>query len=153
MYVKKMLHQLAVAVNSAIDMLEQTPDELLDWRPAENKRPIRDMFVHLAVLCKADYYIMEGYSQEDMSEFYTQAQPFTKQDIKGYMRDSFSFLNEKVNNFTESQLREEKPSYWGIVYTRFEWLLEILSHYYHHRGQIHALLTVNGCSIDVKLFE
>ncbi|MDX8367074.1 hypothetical protein SLH52_17980 [Cytobacillus sp. IB215665] len=31
-------------------------------------------------------------------------------------------------------------SYWGVTYTRFDWLLEIVAHLYHHRGQLHATL-------------
>ncbi|CAH0347435.1 DinB family protein [Bacillus sp. CECT 9360] len=153
MYVKEMLHQLSVAVNSSIQMLEQTPDELLEWKPDEVRRTIREMFVHLATLCKADYYIMSGYSQKEMEEYYLQANPVSKQEIKEYMTDSFTFFSDKALSFTESQLSEKQASYWGTVYTRYEWLLEILSHFYHHRGQIHAFLTVNGCSLDVKLFE
>jgi uncharacterized damage-inducible protein DinB len=153
MYVKEVLHQISVAVNSSVQMLEQTPEELLDWKPAEIKRSIREMFVHLAVLCRADYYIMNSFSREEMDEYYLQAQPVSKQEIKDYMLESFSFLREKVQSFTESELRDKRTAYWGTVYTRSEWLLEILSHFYHHRGQIHALLTANSCKIDVNLFE
>ncbi|RFU68666.1 DinB family protein [Bacillus sp. V59.32b] len=153
MYVKEVLHQLSVAVNSSIQMLEQTPDELLEWKPDENKRTLREMYVHLAILCKANYYIMSGYSQKEMEEFYLQANPVSKQEIKECMTDSLAFLSDKALHLTESQLSEKQPSYWGTVYTRYEWLLEILSHFYHHRGQIHAFLTVKGCSLHVKLFE
>jgi uncharacterized damage-inducible protein DinB len=153
MYVNEVLHQLSVAVESSKQMLEQTPDELLDWKPADNKRTIREMFVHLAILCKADYYIMNGYSREEMEEFYLQAMPYSKQDIKENMMNSFSFLSEKASAYTETQLSEKTASYWGAIYTRFGWLLEILAHFYHHRGQIHAYLTGCGFTLDVRLFE
>lgn len=153
MYVKELLHQLSFAVDSSLVMLEQTPDELLEWKPDENKRTIREMFAHLAILCKADYYIMSGYSQQEMIEFYFQANPVSKQEIRLYMTDSLAFLSDKALHFTESQLSERQASYWGTVYTRHGWLLEILSHFYHHRGQIHAFLSLNGCRLDVRLFE
>lgn len=153
MYRKEVLHQLSVAIESSINMLEQAPDDLLDWKPAENKRSVRELFVHLALLCKADYFIMEGHSQKYMKEFYLQAQPHTKQEIKECMSDSFHFLSEVSAKFTETELNEQKASYWGTVYSRFEWLLQILSHFYHHRAQIHSFLVINGCILDVKLFE
>lgn len=45
-------------------------------------------------------------------------------------------------------------SYWEVTYSRYEWLLEIVAHIYHHRGQLHAIL-VHSYGLDLKgsLFE
>ncbi|WP_234007866.1 hypothetical protein [Lysinibacillus sp. FJAT-14745] len=57
-------------------------------------------------------------------------------------------------NYTEVDLQDKLTSHWGVTYSRYEWLLEILAHVYHHRGQLHAML-VHCCGIDQKvpLFE
>lgn len=38
------------------------------------------------------------------------------------------FLEDKFMNFTDFELQEEITSYWGVTYSRYEWLLEIVAH-------------------------
>ncbi|WP_193767096.1 hypothetical protein [Lysinibacillus parviboronicapiens] len=37
-------------------------------------------------------------------------------------------------NFTEVELQEEVTSFWGVTYSRYEWLLEIAAHIYITEG-------------------
>lgn len=42
--------------------------------------------------------------------------------------------------FYEEELHMEMTSYWGTTYSWYEWLIEITTHLYHHRGQLHSML-------------
>ena len=56
--------------------------------------------------------------------------------------------------FNEEELHQEMTSYWGTTYSRYEWLLEIIAHLYHHRGQLHSILVhCYGMDLNVQLFE
>ena len=68
---------------------------------------------------------------------------------------NFSLLKEEVLELTGDMLSLESTSYWGVTYTKFEWLVEIVfAHLYHHRGQLQAML-VHCYDMDprVPMFE
>ncbi|MCW3793274.1 hypothetical protein OM416_16910 [Paenibacillus sp. LS1] len=55
---------------------------------------------------------------------------------------------------TEDELLGETTAFWGGVHSRFEWLLDTQAQFYHHRGQLHAMLVhVLKREPNVQLFE
>ncbi|WP_419884014.1 DinB family protein [Peribacillus sp. B-H-3] len=147
------LNQLRIAVHSAKEMLKQTPENTMDWKPAEGKRSIREMFVHLSLLCEADLLISQEAALEHMQEYYKQHQLFYKDEILASFDRTFECLSIKISAYNEDDWKRETTSYWDVCYPGYEWLLEILGHFYHHRGQLHAFLTIKGCHINVSLFQ
>ncbi|GIN59848.1 hypothetical protein J8TS2_41670 [Lederbergia ruris] len=75
-----------------------------------------------------------------MEEFYSDVSYKALASIKEGLRTNFKALKNEYLNLSEEELKMETTSYWGVTYTRYEWLLEILAHIYHHRGQLHAML-------------
>lgn len=154
MYCSSVIHQIEMAILSVVKMIDQLEERDLEIRPTENKHSVGELLSHLAVICKADFLISIGTSKEDMSSFYETAVPKTLQNIKSELLNNFAFLKAEVMKLDEHELLTETTSYWGVTYTRYEWLLEILAHLYHHRGQLHAML-VHCCrkNLNVALFE
>ena len=90
----------------------------------------------------------------DMSAHYAAAVPSSLQQAKTELIHNFERLKAFYLSLTEAQLSEPCTSYWGVTYSRYEWLLETLVHVTHHRGQLHALLVhCLGKHTDVSLFE
>ena len=78
----------------------------------------------------------------------------TKEEIKDALLRNYTFLQERFMQFDEEELHEEMTSYWGTMYSRHEWLLEIVTHLFHHRGQLHSMLVhYYGMDLKVQLFE
>ena len=74
--------------------------------------------------------------------------------MKEALLSNFALLENRYLDYTEEELMQTTTSYWGVSYTRFEWLVEISSHLYHHRGQLHAMLIhCVGKDPNVALFE
>ena len=46
---------------------------------------------------------------------------------------NFHSLKNNYMKLSDTELLSRTTSYWGVTYTRYEWLLEILAHVYHHR--------------------
>ncbi|WP_201716051.1 DinB family protein [Rossellomorea arthrocnemi] len=139
-YCQKTLHQIEVAVNSIIEIMDELTDEDLTRRPTPQKHSIGELISHIALICRADYLIAEGAGQEDMNEFYSSHTFRTLGEMRKELLHHFHFLKEQVAAWTDDMLIEETTSYWGVTYARFEWLVEIAVHLYHHRGQLHAML-------------
>lgn len=133
MIVKELLHQLEIAVNSVGIMLKQTPENLFEYRPASNKRSIRELYIHLALICEADFYISNGVSAEDMNYFYESNILETREEIAARLQSGFEFLSSNANKIKASDWDGISTSYWGVSYTRREWMIELLVHFYHHR--------------------
>ncbi|MCM3595968.1 DinB family protein [Metabacillus idriensis] len=139
-YVKNALHQIVVAIDTIIKIIDTLEDSDLMKRPTADKHSIGELLEHMAMICQADLLISDGASGDEMASFYSFYTLNNLQDIKEELMKNYSLLSERFNQFNERELHQKMTSYWGTVYTRFEWLLEISAHLYHHRGQLHAML-------------
>ena len=153
-YVEATLHQLSVAIQSIVDIMDKLEPSNLQIQPTENKLSIGQLLAHMSLICKADLLISEEATVEKMSEFYSSKSLLSIAEMKEALLSNFALLENCYLDYTEEELMQTTTSYWGVSYTRFEWLLEISSHLYHHRGQLHAMLVhCVGKDPKVALFE
>ncbi|MEI5908310.1 DinB family protein [Bacillus spongiae] len=150
MYCKSVFHQIEVAVNTIIKILNNLNEEDLKERPTPDKQSIGELLEHIAVIFEADWRISNEASEEEMISFYSGVSYQTLDSITEGLTTNFRALKEKYLNLSAEELMETTTSYWGLTYTRYEWLLEILAHVYHHRGQLHSML-VHCCEKDPKI--
>jgi uncharacterized damage-inducible protein DinB len=153
-YCRSAFKQLEIAIYSIVEIMGKLEDKDLQKRPTDNKRSVGELLEHIAVICKADYLISTGASQQEMSSFYSNISLKNLSEIKEELLKNYSYLKSKYMEYTENELHEEVTSYWGATYSRYEWLLEIIAHIYHHRGHLHAML-VHCCNKEpkIQLFE
>ena len=129
------LHQIEVGVVSVVAIIDKQDEGDLLVKPTEGKHSVGELLKHIAVICRADFHISGGATQEELLS-------------------NYSYLEQAFREMTEEELHQEMTSYWGVTYSRYEWLLEIVAHLYHHRGQLHAMLVhCNGKDPKVPLFE
>ncbi|KHE67038.1 DinB family protein [Halobacillus sp. BBL2006] len=154
MYCQSAFHQLEIVIASISEIVGQLEEEDLALRPTKGKYSIGELLEHIAIIPAADGRIIEESSEQEMSDFYESLQAGTKEDILQNLFNHFAILKTQYENYSEEQLFTETTSWWGVTYTRFEWLLQIVSHMYHHRGQLHAML-VHSYNKDpeILLFE
>jgi len=153
MIVTPIFNQLNIAIQSLIHMGEQFTEEELSITPIMNKRSVLEVFSHIAVICRADHLISCEATMDEMIEFYKHNEPITLSDIRRQLGENYQYLYEVYAEYTHKELFEIKTSYWGVSYSRYEWLLEIVAHVYHHRGQVHTMLTHNVRDPKIPLFE
>ncbi|MBM7703716.1 DinB family protein [Metabacillus iocasae] len=153
MYVHGVLHQLSVAISTVLTMMEELNEEELDVRPIQGKRSLRELLSHLSLLIKADYLISTEATEAEMNDFYTTYSPTTLKEMRTTLKEGYKEVAMIYHRMTDDMLQEKKQAYWGVSYTRFDWLLEISNHFYHHRSQLHFYLVLNGKDPDFPLFE
>lgn len=148
------LHQIEVALQKTMDIMQYLTEEDLPLRPTPGKMSIRELLEHIATICRTDTYISLGCSEKKMANMYEEIHLGTLDEIRTEMKRSFFLLKETYAQYTDEELQQPVTSYWGVCYTRFEWLVEITAHIYHHRGQLHTVLThCCGKDYDLVLFE
>ncbi|MBP0724679.1 DinB family protein [Bacillus sp. RG28] len=152
-YVEEVLNQLNVAVESVKVLLNYLNEENLNLRPIEGKRSIGELAQHQCECIGADLKIIEGSTQYEMEQYYNSIRCYTIRDLQELLTNNIHTLHQQYLNYTESELFEIKTSYWGASYSRFEWLVQIVAHFYHHRAQLHLLITQYINEITIPLFE
>ncbi len=153
-YTASALNQIEIALKTTIEMIETIEASDLQKRPASNKRSIGELLEHIAVICKADLLISNGATQKEMNEYYSSVSLISMKDVKDAILYNYETLKDSYMNLTETELHEQTTSYWGATYTRYEWLLEIVAHIYHHRAQLHTMLVYcYGKDLNILLFE
>ncbi|WP_337080084.1 DinB family protein [Bacillus anthracis] len=153
MFVQSALHQLKVAVDTSIQMLDQYTEIDLKIAPIQSKRSLFEMCAHLSLICHADLLILNGSTEKELRTFYLEHTPETITYMQQIMLEGFTLLSKTFLSYSQEELAEIKTAYWGVSYSRFEWLLEIVAHFYHHLGQIHILLCEHIKDPNVPLFQ
>lgn len=111
------------------------------------------MCAHLSLICHADLLILNGITEKELHTFYKEQTPETITQMQQTMIQGYDLLSKTFLSYSNEQLAKIKAAYWGISYSRFEWLLEIVAHFYHHRGQIHILLCEHMKDPNIPLFQ
>ena len=153
-YCKSTLHQIRVAVTSIMEIIDTLEEADLLKRPTMGKHSIGELFTHITTICSADLLITTGASSEELQKYYAEIGYTSLSEIKDGLMKNYHLLEQHYSGLTEHELFSTSSAYWGVTYTKYEWLLEILAHLYHHRGQLHAIL-VHCYKHDpkVSLFE
>ncbi|MCP3031796.1 DinB family protein [Halobacillus sp. A1] len=153
-YCDSAFHQLEIVIASLSEILGQLKDEDLDFRPTKGKFSIGELLEHLATIPAADGRVAEGAAESDIQAFYESISLKTTEEISATLYEHFAQLKFQYESYTEEHLFTEITSWWDVTYTRFEWLLEIIAHMYHHRGQLHAMLVhTYEKDPEIMLFE
>ncbi|WP_242144783.1 MULTISPECIES: DinB family protein [unclassified Bacillus cereus group] len=153
MFVQAALHQLKIAIHTSIKMLNPLTESDLNIKPIQHKRSLFEMYAHLSLICHADLLILNETPQEELQTFYRKHTPKTIHEIQQTMLQGYDLLSETFLSYSHEELAHITTAYWGVSYSRFEWLLEIIAHVYHHRAQIHILVTEHIQDPSVALFE
>jgi uncharacterized damage-inducible protein DinB len=154
-YCKGVFKEMDLAVNSIIKLIDTLNDEDLKLKPTEGKWSIGELLSHISVLCKADFLIGAGASEEEMDHFYEESEPeMNRKAIVNALTNNYAYLKNGIANLKEEELLQETTSFFGVVHSRFEWLLDTKAHLFHHRGQLHAMIVhILKREPNVQLFE
>ncbi|GAA0338071.1 hypothetical protein GCM10008967_30440 [Bacillus carboniphilus] len=153
-YCKSALNQIGICVQTVVEIMRNLTEDDLLRRPTPNKYSVGELLEHLATICEADWKISNEATWEEMDEYYATLSYKTIQEIERGLFQNYESLIGNYRNLSEADLQTTTTSYWGVRYTRYEWLLEIVAHMYHHSGQLHAMMVhVLGKDPQIMLFE
>lgn len=154
-YCKGIFKEMDLAINSIIKLIDTLDERDFYVRPTEGKWSIGELLSHISVICKADFLIGAGATEEEMEQFYGEAEPELKRKaIADALINNYSYLKSGIGKLTEEELLQEVTSFFGVVHSRYEWLLDTQAHLFHHRGQLHSLIVhILKLEPNVQLFE
>jgi uncharacterized damage-inducible protein DinB len=127
-------------------VLAAVPPEKCRYRPHPNSRSALELAWHIA---SVDVWFLDGFLREkfEMEDDNIPADFKDSSDVVGWYADSFEPRFEKVARV--------KPEFWATTMSFFDvynfpavnYLLFMLSHTIHHRGQLTAYLRPMGAKV------
>ncbi len=148
---EQLLHQLSAVTQSVTDLFHLTPIHKLDSRPAPGVRSLLELGNHFAAVPLVDLAILQSNSHqvvETIEDTLHGAGPVDWIEI-------FERGARAVAEFFERMSEEDfetrmSRAHYGMANEQSIWLLEMLGHIYHHRGQFYAYLRMLNVKVDVE---
>lgn len=134
-----------------VQLAEEMPEELYDWRPAEGVRSTSETFMHVA---GANMMMPVMFGVAPAEGFEIAENPFAlareleanvtaKADVMAKLKESIEYAKGAISGFPRARLDEE-TTVFGPPMPKRAGLLILLSHSHEHLGQLIAYARMNG---------
>lgn len=138
-------------LNNSVEALfsEIQPDQL-QWQARDNMWKLIDLANHLAQIPSTDLAIPQGATREQIQEIEHSLRRENPAELFAVWQAGAA----KVKAYYESMSAEDfetkvTQAFYGQGATQQEWLLEMITHAYHHRAQLFTYLKMLGRPIDM----
>jgi len=130
------------------------PDDY-EFAPVRGMRTLFELSNHLAQIPLVDLRILSGAKQEEIREL---EESLTRENVEGWcelLREGYSEVRRYMENLTfDAYENSSGTAFYGRTQTNSQWLLEIVTHLYHHRSQLFTYLKLLGYPVNTKtLYE
>lgn len=145
-----LLKALSQLNGSLEELFAQIQPDQLDWRPRENMRSVLELANHLAQIPAADLKIMLEAAEPDVRKLAQDLHRSAPGELIHVWRSGLGALAEFYGALTPQECDEKVGrAYYGHTATYSEWLLEMVTHGYHHRAQLFTYLKMLGRPVDM----
>jgi uncharacterized damage-inducible protein DinB len=131
--------------------LKVWPEGQNDWRPAPEFQTLFELAVHLCALPSSTAAILAGEPDEEILQWNQPLKEGDAPDVRDLLDASIFHLQEVVKRFPAEEFAVAQIAQpWGPPATPAKHLLDLVTHMYHHRGQLHNYLRQLGCPVNTK---
>ncbi|WP_054706603.1 DinB family protein [Bacillus sp. JCM 19041] len=150
----ELLHELEIGIRSMEGLLKKVRSEDWGFRPTEQMRSLMELAQHIVAIPEIDLNIWQEKDQETiqvLEEKYNKLE--STDDLISAMNDGFNEYKAYMTSLSDQDFlsKETKPFYLEKREIQAHWLVEEVSHLFHHRGQFFTYLKQLG--YDVNMFD
>jgi len=150
---KMMLADLHHVINSSMRLMDKIKSDDWEYRPTPVMRSLKEVAQHLAAIPGADLLIMQEKGEDEVSAY---ERSVGETDTSAEMKDTM------VKGYTELAMYMESLSVYAYLneitkafyadsgFTQARWLLEVITHTYHHRAQLFNYLKQLGYDVSMR---
>lgn len=148
-----LLHELEHGVVTTRRLLELVKPEQWDYRPRDNMRTLLEVAHHLVLIPASDLAIMQEKSEEEVQRIEQslrdERDPSRLGDI---MRQNFETYKAYITSLSEDEFlnKATKAFYAEQPAVQVKWMIETVTHTFHHRSQLYSYLKQLGH--DIRFF-
>lgn len=151
---KYLFEELTLITNTTAGLIRKISAEDWTYQPRENMRSLLELVQHLVAIPAVDLLILQEKSREEVNSL---------EAVFAQDRDPESLINrmtkdlDKLKAYMEALSDEDflfkktTPFYLPHGTEQAKWLIEIVTHAQHHRGQLFTYLKTKG--YEVNMFD
>ena len=133
-----------------LQLAEEIPQTVYEWRPAEGVRSVSEVFLHAAFANYICVTVSGGVVPEDkgfvmdfnkVNEW--DMQTTDKTEIQAKIKESFDVLRSRMKELTEEDLNREVEVF-GMTMSIRNFIISMIAHTHEHLGQEIAYARMNG---------
>jgi len=146
-----LLGEMTLAVRTTGALLEKVTPELWNFRPREEMRTVLELANHLTQIPLLDLAILQEQPQEEIQRLEQTLSASDASHLRANMENGLFELSVYMNGLSEYDFlhKVSTPFYMEQGSTQAKWLVEIVTHTFHHRGQLFTYLKESGVAINM----
>jgi len=146
-----LLNELDWIVANCCRLLALVKPEDLPWTPREGMRTLKELANHLAQIPAVDLRIVKGDGELDVQKYEQELNSELADNWCAAMKDGARDLRRFMELLSFDDYENgSATAYFGRTQTNSRWLLEVVTHIYHHRAQLFMYLKLSGYEIGTR---
>jgi uncharacterized damage-inducible protein DinB len=148
-----LLEEFYVIVRTTNNLLKKADPTVYDFRPAENMRSFMELANHLVQIPHVDLAILQEKPEMDIRTLENKLAASNVSELSHVLEEGYHLLKSYFLSLSEQEFleKETKAFYAEKGMTQARWLVEIVTHAFHHRGQLFTYL--KQTNHDVNMFD
>ncbi|MBO1514537.1 DinB family protein [Metabacillus bambusae] len=151
-----LFEELELAVKTSINLIQKIEDSQWNYRPKENMRSLVELVHHLVSIPLSDLTcLLEEKSEKEYRKIELDIEEIRDPEKLGtQMQHNFEKLKDYILALSDEDLMNKitKPFYFEQGgHIQIKWLIEIVTHTYHHRAQLFNYL--KQLDHDINMFD
>ena len=147
----QLLEELKRISENCCHILSLAKEEHFDYRPRDGMRSLTELANHLAQIPSVDLTILKGAKESEVQD---KERELDRPDPAGWcevLREGQKELHRYMERPSLDEYENNSgTAFYGRTQTNAQWLLEIITHLYHHRAQFFMYLKLNGYDVDTR---
>lgn len=148
-----LLHELEHGIRTTQKLLSVVKPEDWSYRPKDNMRTLLEVTRHLVMVPATDLVILQEKQGPELDSIEDDIRHVTDPKALGeLMQQSYESFKSYMVSLSEDELlhKSTKPFYADQGSVQVKWLIEVVTHVFHHRAQLFNYLKQLG--YDVNMF-
>ncbi|MEN8149524.1 MAG: DinB family protein [Planctomycetota bacterium] len=146
-----LIHQLQAVGQSSATLLGLCPRDRLEFLPGEGMRSLGELADHAAAQPLVDLAILQGTSAEVTQTIEETLHTGRPQEWVDIYERGIRAVVEYFESMPEDDFETRSTrAHYGTARPQSVWLLDLITHAYHHRGQVYVYLKMLGLPVDVE---
>lgn len=146
-----LLNELERVAANSCRLFALIKPEHLGYRPREGMRSLAELGNHLAQVPTVDLRLLQGDDEGQIVELEKQLKREAPEEWIALLKEGAAELSRFIERLSINEFENGSgTAYYGRTQTHAQWLLEIITHLYHHRAQLFMYLKLNGYPVNTR---
>lgn len=148
-----LLEEFYTVVRTTNNLLKKADQSVFNFRPADNMRSFLELANHLVQISHVDLAILQEKSEKDIRELEKKLSSENVAELTHVLEEGYHLLKSYFLSLSEEEFlsKETKAFYAEKGMTQAKWLVEIVTHAFHHRAQLFTYL--KQTKHEVNMFD